>query len=217
MAKNETPRADNDNPADDSAVSDDATTQAHTEAKDTMIVEDAGETRITLDAGDAVADNAQDPLAAAEARIVELEERLAQSQDGQLRALAETENMRRRSQREREDAAKYAAVNLVRDLLSVADNLRRALDAAPDGEVVKALVEGISMVERELAGVLEKHHVKPVAGVGEPFDHNVHQAVVEMPTADIEPGNVAQVLQTGYTLHDRLLRPAMVAVAKVPD
>jgi len=153
-------------------------------------------------------------------RIAELEAELSAAKDQQLRALAEVENIRRRSQREREDALKYGAVSLARDLLNIADNLGRALAAAPSDaadESVKGLVEGVGMVERELAGVLEKHNVRAVAGEGEPFDHNVHQAVVEIETGDVPPGHVAQVMQTGYTLHDRLLRPAMVAVAKAPD
>lgn len=152
-------------------------------------------------------------------RIAELEAELSEAKDQQLRALAEVENMRRRSQREREDALKYGAVSLARDLLSVADNLGRALAAAPGEEAdesVKSLVEGVAMVERDLAGTLEKHNVRAVPGVGEPFDHNVHQAVVEIESEDVPAGHVAQVMQTGYTLHDRLLRPAMVAVAKSP-
>ena len=153
-------------------------------------------------------------------RIAALEAELATAKDQQLRAMAEAENTRRRAQREREDAAKYGAVGLARDLLSVADNLSRAIAAAPDStddEAIKGLIEGITMVEKELAATLERHHVKPVPGVGEPFDHNLHQAVVELPSEDVEPGNIAQVLQTGYVLHDRLLRAGMVAVAKKPE
>lgn len=152
-------------------------------------------------------------------RIAELEAELSEAKEQQLRALAEVENMRRRSQREREDALKYGAVSLARDLLSVADNLGRALAAAPGDEAdesIRSLVEGVAMVERDLAGALEKHNVRPVPGVGEPFDHNVHQAVVEIESDEVPAGHVAQVMQTGYTLHDRLLRPAMVAVAKAP-
>lgn len=153
-------------------------------------------------------------------RIAALEAELATAKDQQLRAMAEAENTRRRAQREREDAAKYGAVGLARDLLNVADNLSRAIAAAPDStddEAIKGLIEGITMVEKELAATLERHHVKPVPGVGEPFDHNLHQAVVELPSEDVEPGNIAQVLQTGYVLHDRLLRAGMVAVAKKPE
>jgi molecular chaperone GrpE len=181
---------------------------------------------------DAAADAASEPGAAGDApaaaetdaeviaaNFAALEAELAAAKDQQLRALAEVENMRRRAQREREEALKYGAVSLARDLLSVADNLGRALQAAPQDpsdSAVKALVEGVAMVERELAGALDKHQVKLVAGVGEAFDHNVHQAVVELESADVPPGHVVQVLQAGYTLHDRLLRPAMVAVAKSP-
>ncbi len=160
-----------------------------------------------------------EPIDPQEERIAALEAELAAAKDQQLRALAEAENTRRRAQRDREEASKYGAVGLARDLLNVADNLSRAMAAAPetaDDEAVKGLIEGISMVEKELAAVLERHHVRPVPGVGEPFDHNVHQAVVELPSEDVEPGNIAQVLQTGYVMHDRLLRAGMVAVAKAP-
>ena len=160
-----------------------------------------------------------EPIDPQEERIAALEAELTAAKDHQLRALAEAENTRRRAQRDREEAAKYGAVGLARDLLNIADNLSRAIAAAPetaDDEAVKGLIDGISMVEKELAAVLERHHVKPVPGVGEPFDHNLHQAVVELPSEDVEPGNIAQVLQTGYVLHDRLLRAGMVAVAKKP-
>ena len=152
--------------------------------------------------------------------IAELEAALATAKDQQLRALADVENMRRRTQREREEALKYGAVSLARDLLAVADNLNRALAAAQseaDNNANSSLVEGIAMVAKDLDAALEKHHVKPVPGIGEPFDPNVHQAVVELESADVPPGHVVQVMQSGYTLHDRLLRPAMVAVSKQPS
>jgi molecular chaperone GrpE len=163
------------------------------------------------------ADSENEAVDSRDQRIAELEAELASAKDQQLRALADVENMRRRAQREREEALKYGAVSLARDLLSVADNLGRALAAAPaDGadEATKSLIEGVAMVEKDLASALEKHNVQQVAGVGEPFDHNVHQAVVEIEAPDVPEGHVAQVLQTGYILHDRLLRPAMVAVSK---
>lgn len=154
-----------------------------------------------------------------DARIAELEAELATAKDQQLRALAEAENTRRRAQRDREEAAKYGAVGLARDLLNIADNLGRALSAAPqssDDAAIQGLIEGITMVQKELASVMERHHVRQVPGVGETFDHSLHQAVMELPSEEIEPGKIVQVLQTGYVLHDRLLRAAMVAVAKVP-
>lgn len=161
-----------------------------------------------------------DPVDEQAEKIAALEAELAEAKDQQLRALAEAENTRRRAQRDREDAAKYGAVSLARDLLNIADNLSRALAAAPessDDTAIQALIDGIRMVEKELATVMERHHIHPVPGVGEPFDHNLHQAVVEMPTNEVEPGHIAQVLQTGYVLHDRLLRAGMVAVAKEQD
>ncbi len=194
---------------------------ARPDAEDTGVEPESGsDTGPTAEAGEsaeAVAAEAEgDPR---DALIAQLEAELAAAKDQQSRALAEAENTRRRAQRDREEAAKYGAVGLARDLLSVADNLGRALAAAPETTEdagLQGLLEGITMVEKELASTLERHHVRQVPGVGEPFDHSLHQAVVEMPSEEIEPGNVAQVLQIGYVLHDRLLRAAMVAVAKAP-
>ena len=153
-----------------------------------------------------------DPLAEQAARIAELEAEAAELRNERLRALAEVENMRRRSERERREASRYGATALARDLLGVADNLRRALaTGAADG-----LLEGVEMVERELGAALARHHIARIEAEGERFDHNRHQAMFEIETADAEPGTVVQVVQDGYLLHDRLLRPAMVGVAKAP-
>lgn len=136
-----------------------------------------------------------------------------------LRTMADMENLRRRTAREKEDSAKYAISKFAKDLLSVADNLQRALQAIPadataGNELMQTLADGVAAVDRELAAVLERNGVKPVDAAGKPFDSNIHEAVMEQPTADVPPGHVAQVFQTGYLLNDRLLRPAMVAVAK---
>ena len=136
-----------------------------------------------------------------------------------LRTLAEMENLRRRTIREKEDAAKFAISRFAKDLLTVADNMQRALLAIPsdvgDGnDLMQTLAEGVSAVDRELAAVLERNGVRAIDALGQVFDSNLHEAVMEQPTADHAPGHVAQVFQTGYTLNDRLLRPAMVAVAK---
>lgn len=138
-----------------------------------------------------------------------------------LRTLADMENLRRRTAREKEDSAKYAVSRFAKDMLSVADNLQRALQAIPAGaaegaDLLRTLAEGVAAVERELAAVLERNGVRAVEAQGKPFDSNQHEAVMEQPTADVPPGHVAQVFQTGYMIHDRLLRPAMVAVAKAP-
>jgi molecular chaperone GrpE len=136
-----------------------------------------------------------------------------------LRALADVENTRRRAQREREDAAKYAITNFARDLLTVADNLHRALDSVADGsatepsEGLKTLTEGIEMTEREIIGLFERHDIRRVEPEGEKFDPNFHQAMFEVPDTGKPAGTVVQVMQPGYVIGKRLLRPAMVGVA----
>src|SRR5437667_7764640 len=138
--------------------------------------------------------------------------------DQLLRALAETENVRRRAQREREDASRYAVAGFVKDLLSVADNLRRALESVPASEIrderTRSLLEGVAATERDLLGVFERHGIKRVDPNGEAFDHNFHQAIFEAERPGTPGGTIIEVLQPGYVLHDRLLRPAMVGVAK---
>ncbi len=155
-----------------------------------------------------------------EERIAALEAELAEQRDRLLRALAEVENTRRRAQREREDATKYAVSGFAKDLLSVADNLRRALDSLPEADAVdprtRSLLAGVAATERELLSVLERHGVRRLDPMGERFDHNFHQAIFEVERADRPTGTVVEVLQPGYVLQDRLLRPAMVGVAKPP-
>ena len=150
-----------------------------------------------------------------EAELQDTKERL-------LRALAETENLRRRTMRDLEEAHKYAISNFARELLEVADNLSRALDAVPtrareDIEFVRNLADGIALTEKALLNAFERHQIaKVMPEIGDKFDHNRHQAMFEVATAEQLPGTVAQILQPGYTIADRLLRPAMVAVAKAP-
>jgi molecular chaperone GrpE len=154
----------------------------------------------------------------AEARIAALEAELAERKDHLLRALAETENVRRRAQREREDAAKYAVAGFAKELLSVADNLRRALDSLPEAEAgderTRSLLAGVEATERELMSVFDRHGIRRIDPAGERFDHNLHQAIFEAERPGKRGGMVIEVLQPGYVLHDRLLRPAMVGVAK---
>jgi molecular chaperone GrpE len=153
-----------------------------------------------------------------EERIAALEKELAESQERVLRALAETENTRRRAQRERIDAERYGFAKFAGDLLSVADNLRRALDSLPEAEAkddrTRSLLAGVAATERELLAAFERHALKRIDPKGERFDHNFHQAVFEIENSGQPPGTVVQVLQPGYVVHDRLLRPAMVGVAK---
>ncbi|HEX4569591.1 MAG TPA: nucleotide exchange factor GrpE [Dongiaceae bacterium] len=143
----------------------------------------------------------------------------AAMKDQLLRALAEAENTRRRAQRDSADSAKYAAAPLAKDILPVADNLARALAAVPkealaSDEALKNLVEGIAATERQLQSALERHNIKRIDPEGEKFDSHHHQAMFEVPGTDKPGGTVVQVLQSGYILHDRLLRPALVGVAK---
>ena len=155
-----------------------------------------------------------------EARLAAVEAELAETKDRLLRALAETENARRRFQREREDTLKYGIGGFAKDLLSPVDNLRRALESLPETEVsdprVKSLLEGVAATERELIGAFERTGLQRIDPKGERFDHNFHQAIFETERADVPAGTVVEVLQPGYVLHDRLLRPAMVGVAKAP-
>lgn len=155
-----------------------------------------------------------DEMARARAEISGLKDQL-------LRALAETENTRRRAAREREETSKYAITGFARDLLTVVDNLRRALDALPEesrkDESLAAFIEGIEMTEREFLAVLERHGIRRIEPLGERFDHRYHQAMYEIEDAERDPGTVVDVMQAGYLIADRLLRPAMVAVAKAAD
>lgn len=148
--------------------------------------------------------------------ISRLEGEKADLTDRLARALAETENLRRRAQREKEETAKYSVANFARDLLDVADNLSRALESIPDSddEMVSAITEGVRMTERVLANALERHGVRCIESEGERFDPNLHQAMFEVDNAAVPAGTVMQVMQKGYVIHDRLLRPAMVGVAK---
>lgn len=154
----------------------------------------------------------------AEERLAALEAEFADQKDRLLRALAETENLRRRAQREREETAKYAAAAFAKDLLSAADNLRRALDSLPEEEAgderTKGLIAGVAATERELLAAFERHGIRRIDPKGERFDHNYHQAMFEVDRPDQPGGTIVEVLQPGYLMHDRLLRPAMVGVAK---
>jgi len=169
------------------------------------------------DAAEAVAETeAVEP--SAEERVASLAAELAEQKDQLLRALAETENVRRRAQREREDTLKYAVAGFAKELLSVADNLRRALGSLPESEArderTRGLLAGVEATERELLSVFERHGIRRIDPEGERFDHNLHQAIFEAERADKPGGMIIEVLQPGYVLHDRLLRPAMVGVAK---
>ena len=168
---------------------------------------------VTDEADGTTTPEAADPVADARSEAAEYKDKL-------LRTLAEMENLRKRTEREVIDARVYGIAGFVRDVLAVADNMHRALEAI-DRELresadpkVKALVEGVELTERELLKTLEKNGVKKFSPKGEKFDPNLHQAMYELPTADQPPGQVAQVIQAGYMIGERVLRPALVAVSK---
>ena len=147
------------------------------------------------------------------------DEVIAGLKDQLLRQMAETENVRKRAEREREEANKYAVTKFARDLLDVADNLSRAVESFEGDEAgasasVQTFLEGVKLTRQALFATFERYKIQKVDPQGQAFDHNFHQAMFEVPTNDHAPGTVVQVLQPGYVIHDRLLRPAMVGVAK---
>ena len=156
---------------------------------------------------------APDPVAVLAKEAADLKDRL-------LRTLAEMENLRRRTEREVADSRVYAVTNVARDILAVADNMERAMKALDD-EIrdkvdagVKSLLDGVELTERELLKVMEKHGIKRLEPQGQKFDPNLHQAMFELPDPSVPAGTVVQVMQPGYTIGERVLRPALVGVAK---
>jgi molecular chaperone GrpE len=179
-------------------------------------------TDTTARAGESATEEQQTPPAAEQtvADAGALAQEVAELKDRLLRALAEMENLRRRTEREVADARAYGISAFARDLLAVADNMRRALDAfgaepheAPDAGT-KALLEGVELTERELLKTLEKHGVRKLDPEGAKFDPHFHQAMYEVPDESVPAGTIVQVVQPGYTIGERVLRPALVAVAK---
>ena len=163
---------------------------------------------------EAAEDTAQpDPLALLKAENAELRDRY-------LRLAAEMDNLRRRTEREVKDAKTYSAAGFVRDMLAVSDNLRRAIDAVPEeakaaGDAgLNTLIEGVEMTERSMLSALERHGVRKLEPVGQKFDPNFHQAMFEVPNPEVPNNTVVQVVQAGYSIGERVLRPAMVGVAK---
>lgn len=190
----------------------------HTEAADEDVkAELKGVPEELLDDGSEAEGEGTDLSDALEALKNDLE---AAKQDV-LYANAETQNVRRRMEKDVADARNYAATGFARDILSVWDNLSRAVDAIPDSlredDKMKGLVVGIEATQRELEKVFKQHGIERIAAVGLPLDPNQHQAMMEVPSADHEPGTIVQEMQSGWMIKDRLLRPSMVGVSKKPD
>ena len=150
-----------------------------------------------------------------------LKEEIKTLKEEKIRVLAEMENLRKRFDREKIDSIKYGSVNFARDILSPGDNLERALSAINQEEEhpqsIKNLIEGLLMVKKELSTALEKNGITKIESLDKKFDPNLHQAMMEIENNDLEEGIVVQEIQTGYMMHDRLLRPAMVGVSKKPQ
>ena len=189
------------------------TNDAHTDAAIETELEGVPE-HLKAEAGDDDGDDRDQ-------RIANLQEAVERAKQDVLYAQADTQNVRRRMEKEAADARAYAATGFARDVLSVADNLSRALDAIPadlrEDEKFKGLVIGLDATGRELESVFGKHGITRIAAMGMPLDPNQHQAMVEIPSADAEPGTIITEMQAGYMIKDRLLRPALVGVAKKAD
>ena len=147
-----------------------------------------------------------------------LEEEIIQLKEEKLRLLAEMDNLRKRTERDKIDSIKYGSTNLARDILSPNDNLTRALEAIPEKEqksnTISNLIDGLRMVQKEFSNILEKHGIKKIDSLNNKFDHNYHQAMMEVENDEVDEGLVVEEMQSGYIMHDRLLRPSMVGVSK---
>lgn len=159
--------------------------------------------------------DAVDPIKDLEEKLSAAQAEANENHDRMLRMAAELENFKKRSARELDDIRKYATENLIRELLSVVDNLERAIaSAAPENENDQRLVDGVSLTLAEINKILERHYVSPIQALGESFDPAFHQAMCQEESSDQPPNTVVQEFQKGYLIHDRLLRPAMVVVSK---
>jgi molecular chaperone GrpE len=155
-------------------------------------------------------------------RQEELETEVIHLKDQLLRALAEAENIRKRAHKDKEDMARYGINNFARDLLSLADNLERALDLTTSltltDKQIQGFIDGVKMTNKELLRIFEKYGIqKIIPQKGEAFDHNLHQAMFEVETKDFPKGSIVEIMQPGYLLHERLLRPALVGIAKTAE
>ena len=148
-----------------------------------------------------------------EKKLEVLEKEFKETKDKLLRVLAENENIRKQSEKNRIDIIKYGVQPLARELVNVVDNFERAINSIKDADEKKTL-EGFELIQKDIIQILEKFNVKKIDALGKPFDANLHQAMFEKPTKDFELGLVCEIVQDGYTFHDRLLRPAMVGIAK---
>ena len=150
--------------------------------------------------------------------IEKLNEEITDLKDQRLRAIAELENFRKRAEKDQSDALKYGISNFAKEIINIRDNIERAQSSiseeAKNNEAIKSVIEGIDLIAQSVVSTFEKIGIKKIESLNEKFDHNLHQAMMEIEDDDLEPGTIVQELIPGYTLHDRLLRPAMVGVSK---
>ena len=150
--------------------------------------------------------------------IEKLNEEITDLKDQRLRAIAELENFRKRAEKDQSDALKYGISNFAKEIINIRDNIERAQGSisedAKSNEAIKSVIEGIDLIAQSVVSTFEKIGIKKIESLNEKFDHNLHQAMMEIENDDLEPGTIVQELIPGYTLHDRLLRPAMVGVSK---
>ena len=152
--------------------------------------------------------------------IAKLNEEITNLKDQRLRAIAELENFRKRAEKDQSDALKYGVSSFAKEIINISDNIERAQSSIPEeaknNETIKPVIEGIDLIAQSVVTTFEKIGIKKIESLNEKFDHNLHQAMMEIEKDDLEPGTIVQELIPGYTLHDRLLRPAMVGVSKKP-
>lgn len=150
--------------------------------------------------------------------IEKLNEEITDLKDQRLRAIAELENFRKRAEKDQSDALKYGISNFAKEIINIRDNIERAQssisDEAKNNEAIKSVIEGIDLIAQSVVSTFEKIGIKKIDSLNEKFDHNLHQAMMEIENDELDPGTIVQELISGYTLHDRLLRPAMVGVSK---
>ena len=194
------------------------TMNEETENKDVELDEETVEEETCLEESVDLQNDEEGEVNEPSKSLDELEAKISELKDQLLRTVADSENLRKRLEREKEQTRKFGIANFAKDLLSIADNLGRALDAAPtkedvEDQAIENLVLGIQMTEQELQKAFENNNIRKIDPLGEKFDYNFHQAMFEVEETDKESGIVVQVLQPGYAIEDRILRPAMVGVA----
>ena len=156
-------------------------------------------------------------FASSDEEVDQLRQKLADAEKRVLIAHADLENFRKRMRREREDELKYANAPLLSDLLPVIDNLQRAIESAEKSDEASSILEGVKLVEKQMLETMKRRGCEPIAAQGEPFDPNLHEAIMQQPSGDVPPGTVVHVTQVGYRLFERVLRPSQVIVSKAAD